>query len=261
MSKWFRFYSDAVRNPKVAALSDREFRLWVALLSAASENAGELPPAEELKHVLNTRLDHLLTGLERLITAGLIDRLERGYEPHHWSKFQYKSDTSTDRVKKHRSERNVSETPPEADTEQIQKDRTSAQQPIAERGLRGEGLLDKLVTAAGIVGNPPQGLAFLQPILGLMDAGYDLDRDILAAIKAKPNPRARNWSYFVPQIRDAADARKAAGSVPKPAEAQFDWTRAIKLYRDDGFWASGWGPKPGEPGCRVPAQLLDERAA
>lgn len=32
MSRWFRFYADAVRNPKVARLSDQQFRLWVELL-------------------------------------------------------------------------------------------------------------------------------------------------------------------------------------------------------------------------------------
>ena len=113
--KWFRFYADALRNPKVAALSDREFRLWVSLLSVASENDGKIPPLETLKHVLKTRLDHLSTGVERLLTIGLIDRLEASYTPHNWDKFQYKSDTSTPRVTLHRAK---VETAP--DTEQIQ---------------------------------------------------------------------------------------------------------------------------------------------
>lgn len=113
--KWFRFYADALRNPKVAALSDREFRLWVSLLSVASENDGIIPPLESLKHVLKARLDHLLTGVERLISIGLIDRLEVAYTPHNWDKFQYKSDTSTPRVTLHRAK---VETAP--DTEQIQ---------------------------------------------------------------------------------------------------------------------------------------------
>jgi hypothetical protein len=118
VTKWFRFYTDAMRNPKVARLSDREFRLWVRLLAVAAENDGAIPPADDLKHMLNARLDHLLAGVEGLISIGLIDRKGNGYEPHNWSKFQYKSDTSTDRVQKHRAQRNVSETPP--DTEQIQ---------------------------------------------------------------------------------------------------------------------------------------------
>lgn len=117
VSRWFRFYSEAMRNPKVATLSDREFRLWVQLLCVAAENDGRIPPAEELKRMLNVRLDHLLTGVERLLKALLIDRLEHGYEPHNWSKFQYKSDTSTDRVAKHRQKGNVSVTAPDTDTD------------------------------------------------------------------------------------------------------------------------------------------------
>lgn len=118
-ARWFRFYADAMRNPKVARLSDAQFRLWVELLAVAAENDGKIPSADDLKHILKRRLDHLLRGLDDLIRALLIDPLEVGYEPHHWSKFQYKSDVSTDRVNKHRAKRNVSETPPEteADTE------------------------------------------------------------------------------------------------------------------------------------------------
>ena len=119
MSRWFRFHADAMRNPKVARLSDKEFRLWVEMLSVASENDGAIPCLDDLKHVLKRRLDHLSTGVERLISVGLIDALADGYEPHGWGKYQYKSDVSTERVQKHRQKRNVSETPPytETDTE------------------------------------------------------------------------------------------------------------------------------------------------
>lgn len=117
MTRWFRFHADAMRNPKVAKLTDREFRLWMRLLCVASENDGVIPRLEDLKSVLNARLDHLLAGVERLISVGLIDRKGDGYEPHNWGKFQYKSDSSTERVRKHRAERNVSETPPDTETD------------------------------------------------------------------------------------------------------------------------------------------------
>lgn len=117
MSRWFRFYADAMRNPKVARLSDFEFRLWVELLCVASENDGQIPSADDLKGILKRRLDHLLRGLNGLIRHGLIDALDDHYEPHNWSKFQYKSDTSTPRVTLHRKKRNVSETAPDTDTD------------------------------------------------------------------------------------------------------------------------------------------------
>lgn len=117
MSRWFRFYADAHRNPKVAKLSDKDFRLWVELLSIASEKDGLIPCLEDVKHVLKRRLDHLSSAVDRLISAGLIEPLEHGYEPHGWAKRQYKSDVSTDRVRKHRQQCNVSETPPDTETD------------------------------------------------------------------------------------------------------------------------------------------------
>jgi hypothetical protein len=118
MSRWFRFYADTLRNPKVMRLSDKDYRLWSRLLAVACENDGKLPPLDDLKLLLSMRYDHLNEGLNRLISGGLIDALATGYEPHNWSKFQYKSDTSNERVAKHRAKRNVTVTPPDTDTEQ-----------------------------------------------------------------------------------------------------------------------------------------------
>ena len=121
MSRWFRSYADKHRNAKIARLSDSDFRLWDQLLCIASENDGHIPGLDDLKHLLNKRLDHLSSALKRLVDGSLIDPLSDGYEPRNWSEKQYKSDTSTPRVQKHRAKRNVSgnvsETPPESETE------------------------------------------------------------------------------------------------------------------------------------------------
>jgi len=122
VSRWFRLYADAMRNPKVMRLPDNDFRLWVRLLAVASENEGIIPPLDDLKLLLSARLDRLAGGLQRLINAGLVDVAGQSYTPHNWAKFQYKSDTSTPRVTLHRAKRNVSETPPDTETEAEQKD-------------------------------------------------------------------------------------------------------------------------------------------
>src|SRR6185369_840516 len=95
------------RNPKVARLSDSDFRLWDELLCVASENEGLIPPLDDLKHLLNRRLDHLSKGLKRLVDGRLIEALEVGYSPRNWNEKQYKSDTSTPRVQAFRAKRNV----------------------------------------------------------------------------------------------------------------------------------------------------------
>lgn len=134
MSRWFRFYSDALRNPKVAKLTDAQFRLWVELMAIASDNDGAIPALDDLKHVLKRRLDHLSRGLKDLISAGLIDALGNGYEPHNWSKHQYKSDTSKDRVALHRSKRNVTVTPPDTETEtELPLDKSNGASPNSDK--------------------------------------------------------------------------------------------------------------------------------
>lgn len=118
MSRWFRAYADTHRNPKIAKLSDADFRLWHQLLCIAAENDGLIPSLEGLKSLLRRRLDHLSCAVDRLVNEGLIDQCEDGYSPHNWLKRQYKSDCSTDRVKRFRNGgRNVSETPPDTETE------------------------------------------------------------------------------------------------------------------------------------------------
>lgn len=118
MSRWFRSYADTHRNPKVAALSDSDFRLWHQLLCIAAENEGLIPPLETLKSLLKRRLDHLKSAIERLVKGGLIDQLETGFAPRNWLERQYKSDCSTDRVKRFRNGGgNVSETPPDTEAE------------------------------------------------------------------------------------------------------------------------------------------------
>ncbi len=255
---WFRFYSAAMRNPKVAALSDRDFRLWVTLLAAASENEGKLPPAPELKHMLNARLDHLLAGVERLIRAGLIDALEHGYMPHNWDKFQYKSDSSTERVKRHRAERNVSETPPEQNRTE-QKIEPIAQRPISAAPTN---LLDQLFEAAGIAGfryERHPGLLNLKPVTDLIAKGYGLADDILPVIRDKAvNRTFTTWSYFSGAIVEAAQ-RKTAIPV-RPDAPTVDWSKRMAVWAESRTWAPGWGPKPDEPGCKAPAELLKAAA-
>lgn len=185
MSRWFRLYADAMRNPKVARLTDKEFRLWVELLALAAENDGVIPPLDDVKHMLKKRLDHLSTGVERLISIGLIDALAVGYAPHNWQKRQYKSDVSTDRVRKHRGKGNVSETSPDTET-------------------------DTEVPIANAIG----GDAASDPAKVMFDAGVSL---ITGA--GKSEPVARSWlgksrkAHGVEAVIAAIGAAKREGAI------------------------------------------------
>lgn len=193
MSRWFRFHADAMRNPKVARLTDAQFRLWVELMSVAAENDGAIPCLDDLKHILKRRLDHLSRGLDDLIRAGLMDVLADGYEPHNWSKFQYKSDVSTDRVHKHREKRNVSETPPETETDTETEKNTEPSGSCASDdapGLKPEHFVEKWNSLAPRLGKPkirditPERRVRLKARI----AGYSLDdfREVLGNVERSP---------------------------------------------------------------------------
>jgi len=150
MSRWFRFYAKSMRDPKVLKLSDKDYRLWMNLLCIASENEGSLPCDEDLKLVLGMRLDHLKGGLNRLIRGGLIDVLGDGYEPHNWNKFQYKSDTSNERVKRFREKRNVTVTAPDTETD--------TELPLAKaNGAKPDSDKDFWANAKSYLGGPKSG--------------------------------------------------------------------------------------------------------
>jgi hypothetical protein len=41
-------------------------------------------------------------------------------------------------------------------------------------------------------------------------------------------------------------------ALPRPV----DWAPRLRCWRKSRFWLPLWGPKPSEPGCFVPAELL-----
>ena len=123
MSRWFRFYSEVLDDPKVQRLDGETFKMWVNILCLTAKNDGHLPPVADMAFALRIAPNVCETVVERLLNGGLIDRVNGGangwhYAPHGWEKRQYKSDSSNERVKRYRQRfKTVSETPPETETE------------------------------------------------------------------------------------------------------------------------------------------------
>lgn len=124
---WFRFYTEALDDPKVQRLPPHLFKTWVNLLCLAGQNGGMIPSIDDIAFKLRMSAQDAESHVSDLILAGLIDITENGRTPHNWSARQFQSDCSTERVKKHRKikaetpcnvSETVTETPP--DTEQIQ---------------------------------------------------------------------------------------------------------------------------------------------
>lgn len=120
---WFRFYNEVLDDPKVQMLEPELFKAWVNLLCLAAKNNGKLPDAQSISFALRCDETMAKRYIERLRNATLIDRLNGGadgwhYAPHGWGKRQYKSDSSSERVKRYRQRsKPVTVTPPETETD------------------------------------------------------------------------------------------------------------------------------------------------
>lgn len=123
MNRWFRMYDEVLDDPKVQGLSPEDFRGWVNLLCLTNKNGGRLPPIEDISFCLRLPIIDAGSLVDRLRIASLIDTVKGGTNgsaiaPHGWSKRQYKSDGSTERVKRFRNaSKSLHETGPEAEAE------------------------------------------------------------------------------------------------------------------------------------------------
>lgn len=124
-NQWFRMYGEVLNDPKVQKLPPELFKVWVNALCVACNNNGTLHETlEDVSFALRMPLHETKTAFHELEKVGLLVTVGETFQFKNWKKRQYKSDVSTERVKRHRKQsRNVSETPPEqiqnrTDTEQ-----------------------------------------------------------------------------------------------------------------------------------------------
>lgn len=81
--------------------------------------------------------------------------------------------------------------------------------------------------------------------------GQTFKADIDFVSQAKSFQRLREGFYG-----EDADAPRSAG---EPAPAHSPWPGRMREWRQNRFWKDlDWGPRPGKPGCEVPAEYLAE---
>jgi hypothetical protein len=140
--RWLRLYDDTINDPKILKLPEAMRWHWIAMLCIASKNEGVLPALDEVAIQLRVTTGKATEIIASLVKAGLLDKIETGFAPHNWNVRQYKSDVSTDRVKRFRKrERNVSVTPPETEAEtDTEANASGAEAPDHRKRLFDEGL-------------------------------------------------------------------------------------------------------------------------
>ena len=103
--KWFRFYHDALDDPKVQRLPGDLYKFWVNMLCLASrsDERGLIQMSVE-EIAFDVRLDDETAAslMAELIQRDLIDETCEGFQIHNWNARQFKSDNVSERVSKHR---------------------------------------------------------------------------------------------------------------------------------------------------------------
>lgn len=264
MTRWFRFYTGVVDDPKAQMLAPDLFKHWVNLLCIAAENDGELPVLSATAFKLRLPEAKAAGILAKLCSFGLLDKTEKGFKPHNWDSRQYKSDvtdeTAAERMRRYRdrkrNNRNATVTvtvPREqiTDTETEKKEtRVTALDdwPSDFREQFWSGYPHKIGKADAI--------AKLERVRKRGVSWAVLMDGLRRYITSKPADRP--WCNPATWLNQARWEDQPAGSVTETVDdAVIDWDDQIARYKRGLHWSCKWfGPEPGMAGCRVPVDIL-----
>lgn len=140
--QWFRMYAEFAHDPKVQTMSREDQRHLVMLFCVQSENNNETLQDCEVMYALSLHETEMKQIKERFIEKRFVSS---DWKVKNWNKRQYRSDSSTERVREWREkQRNVSETLLQQsetvtvtvpDSEQI---RTEHKKPLRISAFKGE---------------------------------------------------------------------------------------------------------------------------
>lgn len=254
MNHWWRAYNTAANDPKLGGLSDWQHRCWFQIMCMSSDNEGTVPALAHVAYTLRVKPDKAAEVLTHLHAAGLLDKTEDGFAPHNWSGRQYKSDTSTERVKRFRNgKRNVSGNEggnaPEqsrADTEQ------SRAEPRADISVSEKVLKTDLMDAFGPSRTPDLGRTSVWLAKGYSPSMIiEIVKELLAR-----KPDISSLNYFDAALAERHLKRPETPSERAAAASQIDMDKVAEMFVKTGVWSKYAGPEPGLLGCRCPAEIL-----
>lgn len=134
---WLRLYTEIRNDRKLRRLSPAQRWLWVVILTIAKESPepgslllseGVPVTVEDLADDAAIPVDEVQQGIEAFITQKMLEQIDGVWRLVNWDKRQFSSDSSTERVRRHRQKKQenetlqkryneVSETPPETETD------------------------------------------------------------------------------------------------------------------------------------------------
>jgi len=102
---WLRLDEHVPENVKAQSLSLELFRFWINSLCISKEKDGRLPDLDRAAFRLRMTKPRVVEKLEQLRSVNMVDLVDGVYVMHDWGQWQFKSDVSSNRVKRLRETR------------------------------------------------------------------------------------------------------------------------------------------------------------
>lgn len=221
-----------------------------------------MPPVPDIAFSLRMSEQQVAALLAELHRAGLLDKVDGGFAPHNWAGRQYKSDSSTERVQRHRNKMkreaegfgNVSPGVTETDQSRAEQNRTEQSRADAPRAVQTDLVEEALRADLREVLGPNVDLARCSEWLG---KGYDpgMIRDVVREVRRR-KPDVASLAYFDAALADRHAKRPQSPSERAAAAAAVDWDQVVSFYARGGPWSRYAGPEPGLSGCKAPRETL-----
>lgn len=108
---WFRFYVEALHDPKLRRMTPARRWVWVAVLAAARKSCepgvllvseSEPMDAADLADLAGMPVRDVRLALDQMERSGMIHRNGEAWHVTHWHDRQFESDDVTGRTRRHR---------------------------------------------------------------------------------------------------------------------------------------------------------------
>ena len=106
--QWFRVYTEIIDDPKIAQMDGESFKIFMFLLAVACEQEKEgviEMSIEDIAWRIRRNVSETLQVVSSLVSSCILTKInDKKYSFLNWEKRQYKSDNSSERVRKYRKE-------------------------------------------------------------------------------------------------------------------------------------------------------------
>ncbi len=255
-SYWFRLHNDLLNDPVVQQLTPEQYKVYINTLCFASHlnKRGEVGEIESVSFALRETISNVSKCFTVFQGSGLIvssGTNETGNETFHipqWDKKQYKSDTSTDRVRKYRDKKKrsktVTETAPDTDTDT---DTDKIIKPLAQNSFAGDGsvkidqLFDRFWSAGMHKIDKKKSRVVFSKLIQKTNSPESFVKKLIADIEKRIDSGQRGFMKMNP-VRYLRDERwNDESTIPKNVHPIVP---SLAQSLNDNSWADGFELAP-----------------